>query len=414
MSPGPITTPEPESLVAALPRDRLILLVGLITYGIGQSLLFVIFAPLARRLGLAEWQLGLIIAASNVALAVSAPLWGRASQTLGRKPVYLVGLIGYAVGYAALAFGIKAGLAGLVTGTSLFILLLGLRLGYGAFVGGVNPAATAYIADTTDEQSRSSGMALVAMSGGLGTIIGPAFAAALAFVGPVFPMFGAAALAAVAAAWTIAGLPEPARRAAVQKPVTLVPWDARILPYLVGWVVVFGVFTGVQTVTASLLEDRFGITETTVAQRTMAFAMLGMAFVTVFVQAVVLQRWKAPPATMLKTGFAVMAAALLLLAFGPGLASLYAGYALFGFSFGFTAPGLNAAGSLSVRAEEQGAAAGLLSAAPTVGMIFGPLLSGLVYTSAPSAPMLGGAALTALLIAWFFFVKVPDPRPAAA
>ena len=42
----------------ALPRDRLILLVGLITYGMGQSLLFVIFAPLARQLDIQEWQLG--------------------------------------------------------------------------------------------------------------------------------------------------------------------------------------------------------------------------------------------------------------------------------------------------------------------------------------------------------------------
>jgi MFS family permease len=146
----------------------------------------------------------------------------------------------------------------------------------------------------------------------------------------------------------------------------------------------------------------------------MAFAMLGMAFVTVFVQAVILQRWKAPPATMLKTGFGVMAVALLILAYGPGLASLYAGYALFGLSFGFTAPGLNAAGSLSVRAEEQGAVAGLLSAAPTVGMIIGPVLCGVVYRSAHEAPMLGGAAITIALIVWFLFVKVPDPRPVAA
>jgi MFS family permease len=400
--------------LAALPRDRLILLAGLVTYGIGQSLLFVIFAPLARRLGLAEWQLGVIIAASNVALAISAPLWGQASQTMGRRPVYLIGLIGYAAGYAALALGIEAGLAGLVTAMPLFALLLVLRLAYGAFVGGINPAATAYIADTTDEQSRGSGMALVAMSGGLGTIIGPAFAAALAFIGPVFPMFGAAALAGAAAVWTIVGLKEPPRRAIAKTRVRLTPWDARILPYLVGWVVVFGVFTGVQTVTASLIEDEFGITDTTAAQRTMAFVMLSMAACTLLVQAVVLQRWKAPPATMLKTGFVLMAVALLTLAFGPGLPALYAGYAMFGLSFGFTAPGLNAAGSLSVRAEEQGAVAGLLSAAPTVGMIFGPVLCGLVYQSAHTAPMIGGATVTLALVVWFLFVKVPDPRPAAA
>jgi MFS family permease len=403
-------------VASSLPRDRLILLVGLITYGMGQSLLFVIFAPITRQLGIEEWQLGFIIAASNMMLAFSAPRWGRASQRLGRRPVYLIGLAGYAVGYALLAFGVQLGLLGVVRAGWLFALLLVLRLAYGIVVGGINPAATAYIADTTDEKSRSSGMALVAMSGGLGTIVGPAFGGALAVISPLFPMYAAAALAAAAGIWAYMALPEPepGRRANAGQDVKLRISDPRVLPYLAGWVVVFGVFTGVQTVTAAYIADRFGITDTTAAQRTMMVAMLSMAFVTVFVQAVVLQRWKASPAMMLKTGFGVMTVALLLLAFGPGLFSLYSGYALFGLSFGFTAPGLNAAGSLSVGREEQGAVAGLLSAAPTVGMIFGPILCGLVYSVAPSSPMLGGAVLTTLVGVWFLFVNVPDPRQPAA
>jgi MFS family permease len=393
-------------------RDKLILLVGLITYGMGQSLLFVIFAPLARELGLAGWQLGFVIAASNVALAVSAPRWGRASDHLGRRAVYLTGMAGYAIGYAALAFGVQAGLSGWIGSGSLFVLLLALRLAYGLVVGGINPAATAYIADTTDEQARAGGMALLAMSGGLGTILGPVFGGALAAVGPVFPMYAAAGLAVLAGIWAFARLPEPARRAQSGGAGKLGMFDARVLPYLAGWVVVFGVFTGVQTITAYFIADRYGITDVAAAQRTMMFALLAMAFCTLLVQAVVLQKWKAPPGTLLRAGFVLMTVALLLLAFGPGVTALYAGYAVFGLSFGFTAPGLNAAGSLSVRPDEQGGVAGLLSAAPTVGMIFGPILCGISYRLAPTLPVLGGAVLTVLILAWFFFVRVPEPRAA--
>jgi MFS family permease len=393
-------------------RDRLILLTGLITYGMGQSLLFVIFTPLARQLGLAEWQLGFIIAASNMALAVSAPRWGRASDALGRRRVYLIGLCGYAAGYAALALGVQAGLWGWISALPLFALLLALRLVYGLVVGGINPAATAYIADTTDETSRSQGMALIAMSGGLGTIIGPVFGGALASVSPVFPMYAAAGLAVLAAAWALAALPEPPRRSHTGPVRKLRTTDRRILPYLAGWVVVFGVFTGVQTVTASFIADRYGVIDVTAAQRTMMIAMLCMAFFTLMVQAVVLQKWKAPPGTMLKVAFVLMTSGLLVLAIGPTAFALYAGYAVFGLSFGFAAPGLNAAGSLSVTREEQGAVAGLLSAAPTVGMIFGPILCGVIYRAAPSLPMLGGATLTLLMGAWFWFVRVPDPRGA--
>jgi MFS family permease len=391
-------------------RDKLILLVGLITYGMGQSLLFVIFTPLARDLGLVEWQLGFIIAASNVALAFSAPVWGRASDHLGRRRVFLIGLAGYAVGYAALALGVQAGLWGWVTALPLFALLIVLRVAYGLVVGGINPAAAAYIADTTGEKDRAKGMALVAMSGGLGTIIGPAFGGALATITPVFPMYAAAGLAALALAWAFAALPEPARRAGQGPARRLAVLDRRALPYLVGWVIVFGVFTGVQTITAAFVEDRYGVTDVTAGQRTMMFAMLSMAFFTLAVQAGVLQKWKPRPALMLQLAFALMTGGLLLVAAGTGPPALYAGYGIFGLSFGFAAPGLNAAGSLSVRPEEQGAVAGLLSAAPTVGMIFGPILSGAVYRAAPSLPMLGGAALTAAMCAAFFFIRVPEPR----
>ena len=316
------------------------------------------------------------------------------------------------MGYAALALGVQAGLWGWVSAGPLFALLLALRVSYGLVVGGINPAATAYIADTTDESSRSQGMALIAMSGGLGTIIGPVFGGALAVLSPVFPMYAAAGLAVLAGIWAFAALPEPVRHAGRAAATNVRILDPRVLPYLVGWVVVFGVFTGVQTVTASYVADRLGITDVTAGQRTMMVAMLSMAFFTLLVQAVVLQAWKAPPATMLRTGFAVMTAGLLLIAFGTSPLTLYAGYAAFGISFGFVAPGLNAAGSLSVRPEEQGAVAGLLSAAPTVGMIFGPILCGIVYRAAPALPMLGGAVLTVLVGAWFLVVKVPDPKRA--
>ena len=69
---------------------------------------------------------------------------------MGRRNVYLIGLGGYTLGYAALALGVQAGLWGWISAGRLFVLLLVLRLAYGLVVGGVSPAATAYIADTTD------------------------------------------------------------------------------------------------------------------------------------------------------------------------------------------------------------------------------------------------------------------------
>ena len=92
-------------------RDKSILLFGLVTYGIGQSLLYVIFGPLARDLGLTELQFGVLISASNVALVIFSPMWGRVSQTIGRKKVFIIGGI---VAVLVIAAFLLVGLLGMV------------------------------------------------------------------------------------------------------------------------------------------------------------------------------------------------------------------------------------------------------------------------------------------------------------
>lgn len=394
-------------------RDRAILLFGLVTYGMGQSLLYVIFAPLSRELGLLDWQFGVLISASNVAVVVFSPMWGRVSQTAGRKKIFLVGLLGYAVGYAALAFGIQIGLWGLLAPVTLFFMLLGARFVYGTMASAITPAATAYIADTTDAHNRSAGMALVAASGGIGTILGPAFGAFLARVGPVVPMYVAAVLALAAAAISAAKLVEPARHVDTGARVKLRVFDRRVFPYLLGWFVVFMVFTAVQPITAFLIQDRFGITDVGGITNVSGIALFSMAVVTLALQIAVMQ-WKVPPKLLLRIGFLAFAVVLILFALTDSLAGLYLSYAGMGLTFALASPGLNAAASLAVDQGEQGAVAGLLSAAPSFGMIFGPALGASIYGIAPTMPMIVGAVLSLGVGAMFFFIKIPDPQGPAA
>ncbi len=332
---------------------------------------------------------------------------------MGRKRVFVLGLVGFAIGYAALAFGIQIGQWAWLATTPLFLLLLGARMVYGVMAGGIQPAATAYIADVTDESSRAQGMALIGMAGGIGTILGPAFGGLLATLGAVVPMYAASALALSAAAIAGLRLAEPPRHASLGGGARVKPTDARVFPYLLGWFVVFLVFTAVQVVTAFFIEDRLGVTEQAAVIRVASVALLSMALVTVVIQAVVLQIWKISPRVLLRVAFLLFGIDLLLLAFAESLIVLYLTYGGMGLTFGLAAPGLSAAASLSVEAEEQGAIAGLLAAAPTLGMVFGPALGGAIYKLAPSLPMLGGAIAAVALGVYFQFVRVPDPAPAS-
>ncbi len=360
-------------------RDKAILLFGLVTYGIGQSLLYVVFGPLARDIGLSEAMFGILISSSNIAVVMFSPMWGRRSESKGRKRIFILGLVGYAAGYSLLAFGIQIGLWAVMASLPLFFLLLASRLVYGSLASAITPAATAYIADTTDAKNRAAGMALVAASGGIGTIVGPALGGLLAKLGPVVAMYAALVLALIAAVVSGLYLTEPSRHADMQTNVKVNALDRRIFPYLVGWFIIFMVFTSVQVITAFYIEDRFGVTERADVINVASIALLSMAIVTLIVQIVIMQVWKLTPKVLLRTAYFIFAAVLLTFAYSTSLLALYFCFAGMGFSFALAAPGLNAAASLAVGPHEQGAVAGWLAAAPAFGMVFGPALGGIVY-----------------------------------
>jgi MFS family permease len=290
--------------------------------------------------------------------------------------------------------------------------LLGARLVYGIFAGGIQPAAQAYIADTTDAGSRAQGMALVAASGGIGTIIGPVFGGLLAEISPLFPMYAASALALCAALWAWFGLTEPARHVSTEPQARLRFTDQRIFPYLLGWFVIFMVFTGIQVVTAFFVKDQIGLDSQQAVIRATSIAMFCMALVTVIVQVVVLQVWKLPPKVLLRTSFILFGLVLLLLSQVQSLPMLFVTFALMGLGASLAMPSLSAAASIAVEPHEQGGAAGLLTAAPTLGMVFGPALGAILYQQGPGLPMLAGGALTILTGIYFWFVRIPE-APAA-
>ena len=90
-----------------------------------------------------------------------APIWGRLSDKIGRRPVLMFTLAGTCLGYGLWIF------AG-----SFWVLVLSRILG-GVASGNLS-VATASIADVTSRESRSKGMAFVGVAFGLGFIIGPA------------------------------------------------------------------------------------------------------------------------------------------------------------------------------------------------------------------------------------------------
>ncbi len=388
---------------------KIVLLVGLVTYGMGHTLMFVIFGPVAIKLGFSELQLAIVLSISGFAIAVTAPWWGRQSNVWGRKNVFVCGLVGYAVGTFVFGLCLQAGLSGWIGVTLLFPMLMIARAAFGLVSSGIQPAATAYVADTTDASSRSQGMALIGVASGLGTILGPAMGGTLASFGLIVPLYTAAVLALLGAILAMIYLHEPPRHVDLDSSARLKLTDARVYPYLLLTFVMFMMFISLQTVTAFYLESMFGYSDTELAQAA-SMAIFGMAVTIIIVQAVFLQILKVRPKILIRSGLPFFAIGLLVIGLAGSFIVVCVGYALLGLAFSLSTPGISAAATLSVTPEEYGAASGLLAAAPTAGIIFGPIIGAVLYDIAPNLPMLFGAGVMVLLSIYSFTVKVPDPE----
>lgn len=389
---------------SSLTRDKAILVAAMIGDRIGLSLLYIVFGPLARDIGLSEMQFGFLIAATNISLGIASPFWGRKSQILGRKPVFMIGLAGYAVGYILLAWIIQSGLDGSFTVSTVFWCLLAARFVYGLAAAGTQPAATAYIADITSVATRAKGMALIGIAAGVGTVLGPLLGGTLSAIDSVLPLYATAGIMGTAALLAWVGLTEPARHVTREVKRKLSFVDPRVFPYMLGWCLVIFVLTSVQTITAFYIADTFTFGGRDAVTGAISVAFLCMGIAMLFVQGVILQMFQIAPLALLRTGFIVFGIALIVLGSATNLAMLNVSYMLLGFGFSLVNPGLNAGASISVEPEEQGAVAGLLSAAPVVGMIFGPVVGTMLYGINPTGPIWLGA-LISLAMAVYFFVQ---------
>jgi MFS family permease len=388
---------------------------GLLVVYMGFTSVNPIFAPLARELGLSEVQAGFLISISALAFTLFSSPWGRRSEVWGRKPVFLVGLTGFGLGFALFGGVAQLGLAGWFS-LPLLVALLGLsRFCVGALTAAAPVAAQAYIADTTSGPERSAGIALLGAANGLGLIGGPVLAAALVGFGLLVPYYVTAAIAFLGALIVWWGLPTGKRvstpRATVPAKVGL--WDGRVWPFLlVGFLTLIALVTA-QVTAGFYFQDKLGLTSEGAAQA-VGFALFASGVAIVLTQAGIIRALKPAPVTLLRLGLPLTLASFVVMTLSPTLTLLIVAYALLGFGVGFILPGYISGASLAVGEHEQGAVAGLVGTAQGFGSVLGPLLGTTLYTFGITLPYIV-VALLLLVLTGFVWSKrmLTPPLPAA-
>jgi len=165
---------------------------------IGFGIVLPILPQYAERFGASPTVTGLLVASFSVAQLVFAPIWGRLSDRIGRRPILVVSLFGTAVG------SLLTGLAG-----GIFLLFLG-RILDGASGASVSVAQAA-ANDLAPPRDRARLMGLLGAAFGVGFVMGPALGALGSSFGPQVPFYLAAGIAFVNAVIALVRLPETRR-----------------------------------------------------------------------------------------------------------------------------------------------------------------------------------------------------------
>lgn len=363
----------------------------LLTVGMGNSMLLAVLPALSRTLGLPDAAVGVIFSFSAVLWVITSPLWGRASDRLGRKRLIVFGLAAYAASQAAFVIVILLGLAGHWEAGALVAALTLARALFGAGGSATSPAAQAWVAERSDPAERMTQIAALTSAFAFGSAAGPALAAVLvAVLGLTAPLV-LAGVTAAAGAFAAQRLLEPdAPAPGAQRPGSAPSWalarDPQVLRYLVYAVLLSAVTAMTSQTLAFTVIDRLGLDPSRGAELT-AVAFAAAALAQIVAQIGLIPRLSLTPRMLMAVGAGVAAAGALCTVLGASFGAIAAGQILMGLGAGLARPGFTAGASLAVPEDRQGGVAGLVVSANGAGFIVAPFLgTGLYQLTGPIGP----------------------------
>ena len=335
---------------------------------VGFGIVIPVLPLYAERFGASPLTVGLLLSVYSAMQFIFAPILGKLSDRLGRRPILLVSIIGTSLGF--LLMGLANTLA----------MLFAARIIDG-ITGGNISTALAYIADITPPEHRSKRMGLVGAAFGLGLIFGPAIGGLLSHVSLGAPFLFAAALAAGNALAVYLVLPESLSATRRQEAHThaslgevLRESKGTSLPLVLTTYFFATAAFSLLTATYPLFtEHRFGLGAT---QNGYIFACQGI------IGAVIqggllgwLVRYSGDKVLAI-AGTAILSVSLFVLPTSPTLMLLLLATAGVAVGHGLVAAPLNGMASNSVGSSAQGRVMGLMQSAGSLARVVGPVVGG--------------------------------------
>ncbi|MEP6922655.1 MAG: MFS transporter [bacterium] len=334
---------------------------------------------------------GFIVAAFTVAQLLSAPMWGRFSDRMGRRPTLLIALGASAIAYLIFGFA-----------HSLFLLFLS-RIVQGAG-GGTVGVIQAYVADSTDPKDRARALGWLSATTNLGVALGPvlgSFALALGkrdllpgtgslYMGHAAPGIVAAALCIANMAFAARYLTESREVIAKPEPGEIVRTSRQAIWRVIShssepasrliWIyaIAIGAFQGSFSVLALFLNARFQVTE-----QTIGYFFMYVGSISVFARVLLLGRLvdRLGEANLSRLGLVLLATGVVGMPLSRNLPMLAVAVALIPLGTAFTFPCVTALLSRVISQRERGLYMGMQQTYGGVARIIAPLFFGWSFDS---------------------------------
>lgn len=387
-------------------RGLVVLFLAIFIVMLGFGVVLPVLQFYARETGATPLQIGLLATSYALMQFLFAPLWGALSDRVGRKPIFALGLLGYAVSF--IIFGLSH---------QVWQLFLARIVG-GILSAATLPTAMAYVGDSTSEEDRGSGMGLMGAAMGLGFTFGPGIGGILGRVNLALPFFVGAGLALCTLALSWGALPEPGRRdSSLYRPsriesIRLALGGPLAFFYIVTLVGAFAL-AGLEATYALFAQDRLGLSPAGGA------GAIGIVFVVVgLVQTAILgglvgrliNRWGEE--RLVQGGLLLATVGYVLIVLTHNIVTLAVYAAIAGAGHSLMRPSI--ASYISKRTPAgQGLSIGIMDSFDSLGRILGPAWGGWVYHVGIGLPY-ASAALALLITAGVSVAAVTRGLPVQA